>query len=334
MKRLFYKFFLFPLSIFLFYACEVEFSPNAEWKEVPSVYCILDQDDDTTWVRVEKCFLGEGSIYNYGRISDSINYPQGSIDVRMIVYNGNHVVDTLDCQYTECERPLGNFASSSQPLYYTTEPLNENYSYQLEIRRTADGHLLANTDAIPLINTPDPFITKPFASGLFAFSGGTKPSFEVEWNTMDNARLYQPVIRFYYSQEGDTHYVDVPCSKVPVHNESQSLSTLVYRTDFLQGLKTAFKDNHERKYYVKYVDVYVTACNEDLNVYLNTVGSNNSIDQGTEPYSNIHNGVGIFATRRTHLYKHVAADSSMSPNQGLYYFLLNLGVGFESSTNE
>ena len=76
MKRLFYKFSLLPLSIFLFYACEVEFSPNAEWKEVPSVYCILDQDDDTTWVRVEKCFLGEGSIYNYGMISDSINYPQ------------------------------------------------------------------------------------------------------------------------------------------------------------------------------------------------------------------------------------------------------------------
>ena len=44
-------------------ACEVEFSPNAEWREIPVVYCVLDQDDDTTFVRVERCFLGEGNIY-------------------------------------------------------------------------------------------------------------------------------------------------------------------------------------------------------------------------------------------------------------------------------
>ncbi len=327
------------LLVSLFASCEVDFSPNAEWKETPSVYCILDQDDDTTWVRVEKCFLAEENIYSYGLVSDSINYPQGSIKVSLIAYNGTQVVDTIDCQYTERDRPAGSFASTSQPLYYTTEKLRENYLYQLEIRRTADSRVIANTDIIPLIKTPDtsthPFIHKPFSNGLFGFSGGS-PSFEMEWYSMPNARRYQPIIRFYYRQDGDTQYVDVPCSKVLVKTDPQAYmySSILYRNEFLQGLKEAFRDNHAAKYYLKYVDVYVTSCNEDFNVYLNTVDANNSIDQGTEAYSNIHNGVGVFAARRTHLCKRVDADSSLSPNQGLYYFLVNLGVGFGGHDDE
>ena len=69
------------LSALSFSACKVDFSPNAEWKEIPVVYCILDQDDDTTWVRVQRCYLGEGNLYQYGSCYDSINYPQGSLRV-------------------------------------------------------------------------------------------------------------------------------------------------------------------------------------------------------------------------------------------------------------
>ena len=46
--------FLFP---FIFTSCEVEFDPNEEWKAVTVVYGVLDQDDDTTFVRVQKGFL-------------------------------------------------------------------------------------------------------------------------------------------------------------------------------------------------------------------------------------------------------------------------------------
>ncbi len=52
---------LFAASLLLA-SCEVDFSPNASWREIPVVYCVLDQDDDTSYVRVERCFLGEGSI--------------------------------------------------------------------------------------------------------------------------------------------------------------------------------------------------------------------------------------------------------------------------------
>ena len=71
------------LAALLFSACKVDFSPNAQWKELPVVYCILDQDDDTTWVRVQRCYLGQGNLYQYGSNYDSVNYPQGQLTVFM-----------------------------------------------------------------------------------------------------------------------------------------------------------------------------------------------------------------------------------------------------------
>ena len=98
------------LSLF-FTSCEVEFSPNAKWKNVPVVYCVLDQDDDTTWARVQRCYLSEDNIYSYGQNSDSINYPQGSIEVYLLGYENGYAfveyyVPAIDARYFESDTAI------------------------------------------------------------------------------------------------------------------------------------------------------------------------------------------------------------------------------------
>ena len=70
----------------------------------------------------------------------------------------------------------------------------------------------------------------------------------------------------------------------------------------------------------------------DMNAYMNSVASGTNLNQTTDTYTNIHGGVGIFAARRTHLYKYLLADNSMNPinssNPGLRAYLTELGVGF------
>ena len=323
------KVFVLMMAVLLT-ACEVEFSPNAEWKETPVVYCLLDQDDDTTWVRVEKCFLGENSIYSYGGISDSVNYPQGSIEVRLLGYRWGQQMSDVLLQYAEVEHQDGNFASSSQPIYFTDSSLNENYMYKLEVRKTSDGSLIASTDSIPLIlQTEEQVITKPYASSKFGFlstAQGT-PVCHIEWNALQNARRYQPFVRFYYGELGDTLYVDLKCES------TTALSTDYPRSSFLNSLKIALQDDPNPKKYLEYVDIYLTACDESLNVYMMSVNSGVSLNQTTDTYTNIRGGVGIFAARRTHLYKFLNADNSMNPlssgNPGLHAYLKDLGVGFE-----
>ncbi|MBR5092308.1 MAG: hypothetical protein IKX32_02405 [Bacteroidales bacterium] len=321
-----------------FTSCEVEFSPNASWKEIPVIYCVLDQDDvtagDTTWVRVERCYLGDGSIYTYSSISDSINYPQGSIDVRILVYRNGACIDSIQCRDTLREREQGDFASHQQPIYYTTQRLQDDCYYKVEVRRAGSRSLMAYTDSIPLITCSTNVIRKPYNTEIFGFfdrTSGNVPSFLMEWYAMDNARRYQPFVRFYYGEDGDTNYVDVLGGSVNSGNGSTILSTSLTRDGFLKNLELQLQNDTNPKRYLKLVDVYLTACDENLNNYISTVNSGSSIDQSTHSYTNVHcctdgtvvDGVGILAARRTHIYKTLEADASMVPNVGFYWFLLN-----------
>ena len=334
-------FFLFLFSFFLLWSCEVEFSPNAEWKNVPVVYCLLDQDDDTTWVRVQRCYLSEGNIYQYGSNSDSINYPQGSISVALLAYSDGTLKDSIPFIYTERDRDSGAFAYTAQPLYYavTKNKLRESYTFVLNVRSTADGHLLATTDPLSLIKKGSgALITKPSYSvhpssgdtmGGFYFNDGD-PSMGayclIQWNPLENARLYQPMVRFYYESGGVRHHLDLLCQRV-----TSSTSEVRYsREQFLTDIEQKLQHDTTTKHYIPHVDIYLTCCTEELNAYISTSSLGTSINQEHEAFSNIIGGVGIFAARRTHLYKGMPADKSIQPGVGLYDLLLNLGVGFEA----
>ena len=329
--------FFIPL-VLSFAACEVEFSPNANWKNVPVVYCLLDQDDDTTWVRVQRCYLSEDNIFNYGQNSDSINYPQGSIAVALLAYENGVQKDSMAFEYTTRNHDTGSFANSAQPLYWfrTKNRLKENYTYVLTIRNTSDNSILATTDPIPLIKqVSQTLITKPTVtvyngdtiSGGLAFydpMGNNTLGCHIAWNALENARLYQPFVRFYYQKDSITYHADFMCPKAPLKSNE-----IYYSRDlFLDQVKHYFGDDTTRKYFVPRVDMYLTCCSEDLNAYLSTVSNAGDITQSTEVYNNIKGGVGVFAARRTHLFKRMPAKADMTPNRGLLYFLTQLNLGF------
>ena len=342
MKTIRYLFISLLLTPFLLTSCEVEFSPNAEWKNVPVVYCLLDQDDDTTWVRVQRCYLTEGNIYQYGSNSDSINYPQGSICVALLAYGDGVLKDSIAFTYTEVDRDSGDFAYTAQPVYYalTKNKLRESYTYVLSIRNTADGSLIATTKPVSLIKKgSSSLITKPSITvttsgdtlGGFYFNEmdpltGAQGSCLIQWNQLENARLYQPMVRFYYETGGIRRYVDLLCPRVT----SSTTEVRYTREQFLTDLKKKLQDDTCTKHYIPHVDIFLTCCSEELNAYISTSSQGTTINQEHEAFSNIIGGVGVFAARRTHLYKGMPSDKSIQPGVGLYDFLLNLGVGFEA----
>ena len=102
---------LFAMLALLASSCKVDFSPNAEWKDVPAVYCVLDPEEDTVFARVQRCYLGEDNLYTYTQIADSTNYQQGDISVSLLAYKGKsgpdhsytstgQLVDRWELQYT------------------------------------------------------------------------------------------------------------------------------------------------------------------------------------------------------------------------------------------
>lgn len=324
---------LAALLLPLFTSCEVEFSPNADWKNVPVVYCLLDQDDDTSWVRVERCHLSNEGVMAYGQDPDSINYREGEISVAILAYEGDQLRDSIPFAYTLRQRDTGTFAGGMQPVYFaeTRGRLRDNYDYFLSIRK-ADGTKLASSSAVRLIQYDRSkklfSYLKNNKFGFYDIDGTSSANCKISWDLLPHARIYQPIIRFYYRVDEETRYVDLPCSRVVPVYAASSASANYSRYTFLDDLRTALAhDTASRKEYLKRVDIYLTCCTEDLNTYMSTVGASSDLTQGRETYSNIQGGVGIFAARRIHLFSSYPADDSQVENSGLYYFLQNLGVG-------
>lgn len=310
-------------------SCEVEFSPNAQWKNIPVVYCVLDQDDDTSWVRVERCYLSDDGAMLYGSNPDSINYREGEISVAILAYEGDRQRDSIPFAYTLRQRDSGAFAGGMQPVYFceTRGRLKENYDYFLNVR-TADGKLLASSSPVRLIKqTEEALITAPTGNYGFSFySNGS--NCKIAWNNLANARIYQPVVRFYYGVEGETRYVDLNCQRYAPPYNSQKSEIFYPLSRFLTDLRTLLQqDTASRKEYLKRVDIYLTCCTEDLNAYLSTAAQGSNVEQSHETYTNIKGGLGVFAARRTHLYKSMKSDASETAGEGLYWHLRNLGVG-------
>ena len=329
-------------------SCEVEFSPNAEWKEIPVVYCLLDQDDDTTWARVERCYLGDGSIYSYSGISDSINYPVGTIAISLV-----KIRDGVETVYpfrdTVIDRQSGDFASTAQPIYFLPGKghFDDYATYDIRVVRVADGMLLAHAQQpIQLIvrNSDDSVFTKPNYTynaiqqtyrGMFSFksSGNTC---QIEWPALENARLYQPFVRFYYAVDDDgdgtreaRKYIDIRTPSMSSINGADRYTLYYGASAFLTNVKEQLKDDPRPKAYLKEVELYLTACSEDFSAYMSNVADAGNLDQSRELYTNIEGGRGIFAARRTSLHRWYPADSSVLPNPpGLFYQLKQLQVGF------
>ena len=65
--------FLFMLSLPVFFleACEEDFDITASYKDVTVVYGLLDLGDDTTYLRINKAFLGDGNALLMAQVEDS-----------------------------------------------------------------------------------------------------------------------------------------------------------------------------------------------------------------------------------------------------------------------
>ena len=347
MKRFF--FILSTFSLLLFASCKVEFSPNATWKEVPVVYCILDQDAPITYVRVQKCYLGEDNLYNYSAIYDSINYPQGVLSVEIRVWNPSDTAErdsrtpvrVMYFRDTLVDKMSGDFAyRDGQPLFYhvnSASDINAQYVYELVIIKNATGKVLASAMTTPIGDfNPTKWLINPSSSMGHNFSFAFGNRCELKWYT-DNyqrGRLYQPTVRFFYRYRyfnpDSLRYVDFVAPRVKCTDPNVNmLSTYVEATNYLDRIETALKGDTCTKRFVNFVDVKMNVCNEDLYAYVNSTDENGSINQDRQVYTNIRGGIGIFASRRTGISARVPADSSVVGPRGMHYLLNQHVLNFE-----
>lgn len=356
-----YRLFFLTILAALFSSCRVDFSPNAQWKDVPAVFCVLDIDEDTVWARVQRCYLGEDNLYNYSMIADSNNYPEGAIRVVLNAYRAkvgnNHALtmtgelaDSWDLTYTLGHtKPDGLFSSEPQPLYYCVPGshlvADSDCVFQLLVIRTKDGDTLSRavTSLVKKLSLEYNYVAESWLEPVLVEPNNARGHHYgfipvsrniMKWNTIPRGRLYQPSVRFYYRKGNDTLSVDVLGDPVKDERSSQVLtSSSITQTRFLSTIKQALLGNTDSLFNVNYMDISIFVGNEDLNAYINSQSGHSTSGQEHSTYSNIEGGVGIFASRRTHVCAHVPCDSTGKKNY-LPDQLRSLGVGFYGDFGE
>ncbi|MBQ7280842.1 MAG: hypothetical protein IJR13_09035 [Bacteroidales bacterium] len=333
---------LLPL---LLWSCEAEFSPNAEWREVPSVFCLLDQDDTVSYVRVQKCYLGNDDLKSYATIFDSTNYAEGDISVHLLAWRSEDEMNSPDAVPVRTlvfdyamlsDKTEGIFSSPMQPVYkHRNEDgdLDTAFIYQLVVAKAATGEVLASATTSLVGDAPrEPWLTSPNpVSSRLGFHRNR--SCQLTWLPFARGRRYQATVRYHYRcryQRPDSlRHIDMSLPVLAASSNDAAVSTSLAMSTFLANVETSLHGDTATKLYVDTAVIFLSVCNEPLHAYLNSIElMNSSLDQEYAAYSNIEGGVGIFAARRTALRDTVLADNSDVRPYGLHFLLEQLDVGF------
>ena len=194
----------FLFALLLITSCKDDLDVTADYKEVPVVYGLLNPQETTHYIRIQKGFLTEGNALLASGIADSIYYPD-VLTVKLIpYYNGSQsgspiTLNRVDGDALGLPKQTGIFANTPNILYRATGNLDPNKRYKLEVTNSSNGFIFGtkkteNLEGITLV--------KDF--GIIVPSKGAKLNIQNNspakaiWNTAENAGVYDLSIRFNY----------------------------------------------------------------------------------------------------------------------------------------
>ena len=185
--------FLFLAGIILFNRCSNDVDINASYKDIVIVYGLLDPADDTTYLKINKAFLGDENALIMAQIEDSSEFVEKLV-VNVWAEDNIDMVYTFDTITIDDKDP-GIFYNPYQVLYYSTLIPEPNKKYFLQIFYK-DMEVTSETNTIEYFQSAD--ITKPgFAKAIGFDYDLINP---VRWNRKDQAPRYDVTIRFHYKE--------------------------------------------------------------------------------------------------------------------------------------
>ena len=131
------------LSFLALPSCKNDLKLNAPYKEYPTIYAVLNPQDPTQIIRINKIFLGQGDANVMAKVADSINYQPGELLVTLERYlsgvkslatpTGNK--DIIIFRDSVIQASPGAF-NTSQRVYCTYDKLFTNGDYVLTVTNT------------------------------------------------------------------------------------------------------------------------------------------------------------------------------------------------------
>lgn len=294
----------------VFTSCENEVDVNADWKDVPVVFGLLDPDSLTQYVRVSRVYLGEGDALAYAQEKDSLYYNSADIEVKVSeIVNGNETRNWLLDDTATIPKETGIFASPDQIVYYFNVPanqkLNKNATYKLNIKNIKTGNELSgSTLLVEKVSLQTP---SSFAQQVNIIP--RQNSF-VKWTSSKNGKVYEVVVNFIYREETPGNAERVR-KVVPINfgrftsadtEGGEELQREIDPLSVYQVLAAsipASTSDNPRIRYADSLEYIINVGDEDLYTYISVNQPSNTVAQERPQFNNVENGLGLFASRTT-----------------------------------
>jgi hypothetical protein len=308
---------LLVVSSLLFSACKKDFKLTSSWKEQMVIYGLLNQSDSVQYIRINKTYLGEGNAYSMAAQFDSINYNH-LLNVRLEKWvNGSFKqampVDTT----TGIMQDPGVFANNPRQILYRVKTpltgsgnpvLTDDAEYRLTVTNPTTGYTAtAKTALCGSLNTS--LILSPSSSALSYNFFNLNPSspFRIHWQTAPNGKVYQPVLRFHYTEyttiDTTAKFVDLnfgqyTASSIAGGEDMEVDLTYQGFLSFLNGSITNNTGIAKRIFGSCELIFYVAS--DEYNTYIQVNKPVSSITGDKPTYTNVNNGIGLFSARYTY----------------------------------
>jgi hypothetical protein len=302
-------------------SCENDLDITAEWKDIPVIYSILNVDDSTHYVKLNKAFLGQGNVMMMAQEFDSIYYNDDNVELRLLEHSSSNGVSnrSITLEPTDVfDKPEGDFSSPAQVIYKTNEILYDNKFYSIELE-VSDSVTAKSERAIDLLETPQ--LIKPnTVTPLNILTDGYAAN--AEWNSIRGGKLYELVIRFHYIEQqianlNDTvhKYIDwnFPLKQSINTNGGEDMFITIDPQQFLSFIAANIEPNPNVYRQVlgtetpqstsgfvishRCLDFTLNIAGKDLSDYLLLNQSSSSIVTERPEYSNIDVGIGLLSSR-------------------------------------
>lgn len=316
----------------LFWSCSNEINVAADWKEVPVVYGLLDPAAEYNYIRINRAYLNkDGDALSYTGISDSIQFSE---DLTVLV---TEFQDGIERNTIRFEKVLGDtigilkdpgsFAQTPNILYrsnyeFKASDFRSVYRYELLIINEKSGKQYRSSTFSPgFLESKSPIRTNRKSVNISDRDNGAIAITYVEGPYV---KSYDLVVRFRYQEfkkddpaQSKVDSVDwvvfkgKETSRITGYAEK---SVVVYGKTFYQLLAASLQaDTSLARRPLDMAFIFYGAT-EDLYTYINVNKPSIGIVQKKPEFSNITDGLGVFAGRYVNWYDEVEIRDEMKEN--------------------
>lgn len=290
-------------------SCRQDFDITSEYIEIPVVYGLLDREDTTHYVRIQRAFVDTNtSALTIAPIFDSIYYPD-VLDVT--------ITDDSTDKVFRLERVIGDtiglpkdpglFNNEANVLYRFEAPLDIQRSYTLEVHHWEKGWTIQSQTTVvgPVVSIV------PNAQYVVNWKGELDELIGLAWRRAENAMVYDLQAYFDYWEYPKDNRQDSTLYSIPFTILQASVANLI-APDFIithsyaprvfyqeLGAQIPFDTTVVRR--AKQVRFVLSAGGEALGMWV----ANQQVQQGVtagnnlDVYTNIDGGTGLFSSRST-----------------------------------